>query len=155
MNAARLKMARLPQGSAPLLNLHRRRARRAARDRRRGRRLPPRGPPELRYIVDNSCGELFARLFGTSHYEERTLIVGTQDESAIAHVLAAVEARHPHVYIKSRAQRIGSERVNRITCSARGDDPAAVEALLAPGVEELARGIAAEGFAVRPADAGE
>lgn len=151
MNRARLKMARLPRGSSPLLN--------------RVGGAPgvlleidgvaivslPGVPPELQYIVDNSCTELFARLFGVSQYEERTLIVGTQDESAIAHVLAAVEARHPHVYIKSRAQRIGSERVNRITCSARGDDAAAVEALLAPVVAELASGIAAEGYAVRPA----
>jgi nicotinamide-nucleotide amidase len=151
MNSARLKMARLPQGSAPLLN--------------RIGGAPgvlleidgvavvslPGVPPELRYIVENSCTELFARLFGVSHYEERTLIIGTQDESAIAHVLAAVEARHPHVYIKSRAQRIGSERVNRITCSARGDDALAVEALLAPVLEELTSGITAEGYSVRPA----
>ncbi len=146
MNPARRKMARLPHGSAPLLN--------------RVGGAPgvlleidgvavvclPGVPAELRDIVDDSCAELFARLFGSSHYEERTLIVGTQDESAIAHVLAAVEARHPHVYIKSRAQRIGSERVNRITCSARGDDAAAVEALLSPVVDELTAGIAAEGY---------
>jgi len=106
-------------------------------------------PVELRDIVENACGPLFARLFGSSHYEERTLLVGTQDESAIAHVLAAVEARHPHVYIKSRAQPIGSELVNRITLSARGDDAAAVEALLAPVAQELTQGIAAEGYDVR------
>ena len=150
MNPARLKMARLPQGSAPLLNLI---------GGAPGVLLEidgvaivslPGVPPELQYIVDNSCIELFARLFGVSHYEERTLIVDTQDESAIAHVLAAVEARHPRVYIKSRAQRIGSEHVNRITCSARGDDAAAVEALLSPAVAELMTGISAEGFAVRP-----
>ena len=149
MNAARLKMARLPRGSAPLLN--------------RVGGAPgvlleidgvavvslPGVPPELRYIVDNSCTELFGRLFGVSHYEERTLVVDTQDESAIAHVLAAVEARHPYVYIKSRAQRIGSEHVNRITCSARGDDAAAVEALLAPVLDELTSGITAEGYSVR------
>jgi nicotinamide-nucleotide amidase len=149
MNPARLKMARLPQGSAPLLN---------GVGGAPGVLLEVDGvsivslpgvPSELQYIVENSCTELFARLFGVSHYEERTLVVGTQDESAIAHVLAAVEARHPLVYIKSRAQRIGSERVNRITCSARGDDAAAVEALLAPVLDELTEGIAAEGYAVR------
>jgi nicotinamide-nucleotide amidase len=151
MNPARLKMARLPHGSAPLLN--------------RIGGAPgvllevdgvavvslPGVPAELQYIVDTSCTDLFAGLFGSSHYEERTLIVGTQDESAVAHVLAAVEARHPDVYIKSRAQRIGSERVNRITCSARGGDAAAVEALLAPVVDELTSGITAEGYSVRPA----
>ena len=151
MNPARLKMARLPHGSAPLLN--------------RIGGAPgvlleidgvaivslPGVPAELRDIVDNSCASLFGRLFSSSHYEERTLIVGTQDESAIAHVLAAVETRHPYVYIKSRAQRIGSEQVNRITCSARGDDATAVEALLAPVIDELTTGIAAEGYPVRPA----
>ena len=151
MNPARLKMARLPHGSAPLLNLI---------GGAPGVLLEidgvavvslPGVPSELQYIVENSCTELLSRLFGVSHYEERTLIIGTQDESAIAHVLAAVEARHPHVYIKSRAQRIGSERVNRITCSARGDDATAVETLLAPVLDELTSGITAEGYSVRPA----
>jgi nicotinamide-nucleotide amidase len=153
MNEARRKMAWLPRGAAPFLN--------------RVGGAPgvllevdgvsvvslPGVPAELRDIVENSCAPLFERLFGSSHYEERALLVSTQDESAIAHVLAAVEARHPHVYIKSRAQRIGSERLNRITLSARGEDAAAVEALLAPVAAELAKGIAAEGYDVRREEA--
>lgn len=152
LNAARLKMATLPRGAAPLLN--------------RVGGAPgvlldvdgvavvslPGVPAELRDIIEHSCDELFARIFGSAHYEERALLVSTQDESAIAHVLAEVEARHPHVYIKSRAQRIGSERVNRITCSARGTGPADVDALLGAVVGELTAEIGAAGFAVRPDD---
>ena len=150
LNDARRKMARLPRGSAPLLN--------------RVGGAPgvlleiddvsivslPGVPAELRDIVEHSCDEIFARVFGSAHYEERSLVVDTQDESAIAHVLAAVEARHPLVYIKSRAHRIGSESENRITCSARGADAEAVDALLVPALRELTDGIGAAGFTVRP-----
>lgn len=155
MNAARRKMARLPRGARPLLN--------------RIGGAPgvhlvvggvdlvslPGVPAELRDIVDNSCGGLFARLFGSSHYSERALLIGTQDESAIAHLLAAVEARHPDVYIKSRAQRIGSARLNRITLSARGEDAAVVERLLAPVAAELIEAIEAEGYDVRAEETDE
>jgi len=150
MNKSRLKMARLPRGAAPLVN-------------------PVGGAPgvlleidgvaivslpgvpgELKAIVDGSLAPLLHRVFGSAHYEERALLVDTQDESAIAHVLAAVEQRHPHVYVKSRAQRIGSASVNRITVSARGRSQAAVDALLSPVVAELTEGIAAAGFAAHP-----
>jgi molybdopterin-biosynthesis enzyme MoeA-like protein len=103
-------------------------------------------PGELRAIVDESLGAVLAGIFGDACFEERVLIVDTQDESAIAHVLAAVEQKHPHVYIKSRAQRIGSEHVNQITAAARGADAAALAALLDPAIHDLRRGIEAAGF---------
>ena len=180
LNEARLKMARLPRGSRPLVNpvggapgvlielgagqLERLDGRRheAARG------LPsadssvaPSGPPpvsvvslpgvpsELKAIVDESLDEVLERIFGDAHFEERSLLVATQDESAIADVLAEVERDHPRVYIKSRAQRIGSDRVNRVTAAARGADGAEVEALLTPVIDDLRRGIAAVGFETR------
>ena len=103
-------------------------------------------PSELKGIVDESLDDVLARIFGDAVFEERSLLVATQDESAIADVLAEVEQAHPRVYIKSRAQRIGSDRVNRITAAARGADADAVDALLTPVIADLRRGIAAAGF---------
>lgn len=148
MNEARRKMARLPEGAAPVVN-------------------PVGGAPavlleaggtvivslpgvpgELRAIVGGSLDELFARLFGAAHYEQRALIVGLQDESAIAEVLRAAAARHPEVYVKSRAKVIGSTRSIRVTLSARGPDAATVATLLEAAAADVRRGIAAAGFAV-------
>ena len=73
-----------------------------------------------------------------------------QDESAIAEILSRAEAAFPQVYVKSRAKVLGSTRVIRVTLSARGDDEAAVEALLTPVAERLLAHIAAAGYGVSP-----
>jgi len=177
MNEARLKMARLPRGSRPLVNpvggapgvlieLDAAQLERLEKLDPDACGSPPEadstvassGPPvvsivslpgvpgELKGIVDESLDDVLARVFGDAVFEERSLLVATQDESAIADVLAEVEQAHPRVYIKSRAQRIGSDRVNRITAAARGADAGAVDALLTPVIADLRRGIAAAGF---------
>jgi molybdopterin-biosynthesis enzyme MoeA-like protein len=149
LNEARLKMARLPQGAAPVLNpvggapgvvLERGATTFVSL---------PGVPEELVAIVEQSLGDVFERIFGAAHYEERTLVVDLQDESAIAHILGEVEAAHPEVYVKSRAKKMGPAVTLRITLSARGDDPAAVNALLQPPAGELLEKIAAAGFGVR------
>ena len=148
MNEARLKMARLPQGAEPVRN-------------------PVGGAPgvvivrgattfvslpgvpeELVAIVEQSLAPVFERIFHAAHYEERTLVIDLQDESAIAHILGEVEAAHPEVYVKSRAKKMGPAVTLRITLSARGDDSAAVDALLTPPAVELLEKIAAAGFGV-------
>jgi len=108
-------------------------------------------PGELKAIVDDSLGPLVAEVFGTARYEERSLEVELQDESAIADILRAAEEQHPSVYVKSRAKVLGSTRVIRVTLSGRGESDAAVAALLAPAADQLLAQIAAAGFAVRPA----
>jgi molybdopterin-biosynthesis enzyme MoeA-like protein len=150
LNEARRKMARLPAGAQPLVNpiggapgvlLQ------------RGETAIvclPGVPGELKAIVDQSLGELLGRLFGSAHYEERSLVVELQDESAIADVLRTAEAAHPHVYVKSRAKVIGSVPSIRLTLSARGEDVQTVQELLAPAAEQLLHGIGAAGYAVRP-----
>ena len=107
-------------------------------------------PEELVAIVEQSLAPVFERIFHAAHYEERTLVVDLQDESAIADILGAVEAAHPEVYVKSRAKMMGPAVTLRITLSARGDDPAAVDALLTPPAAELLEQIAAAGFAIWP-----
>ena len=127
LNEARRKMARLPQGAEPVPNpvggapgvvL-----------RREGTTFVslPGVPEELEAIVEESLGGVFAGIFRVAHYEERTLVVDLQDESAIADILGAVEQAHPEVYVKSRAKKMGPAVTLRITLSARGDDAAAVE----------------------------
>jgi SAM-dependent methyltransferase len=101
-------------------------------------------PGELRAIFEDS----FESLFGLAYYEERSLIVATQDESAIADQLASAEAGFPEIYVKSRARQIGSARVIRITLSARGRDAAAVTALLEPAARQLLEQIAAAGYSI-------
>jgi molybdopterin-biosynthesis enzyme MoeA-like protein len=151
MNASRRKMAFLPAGAEPLAN-------------------PVGGAPgvlyaygdttivslpgvpgELRAIFEDSFEGLFGDLFGAAHYEERTLIVATQDESAIADQLASAEADFPEVYVKSRARQLGCARVTRITLSARARDAAAVAALLEPATHQLLEQIAAAGYDIGPA----
>ena len=154
MNASRRKMVRLPAGAEPIPN-------------------PVGGAPgvlctcaettivslpgvpgELRAIFEHSFDALFGDLFGPAHYEERSLVVATQDESAIADQLANAEDSFPDIYVKSRAGQIGSARVIRITLSARGRDAAAVAALIEPAVDQLIAQIAAVGYAVSLADDG-
>jgi molybdopterin-biosynthesis enzyme MoeA-like protein len=151
MNASRRKMARLPAGAEPLAN-------------------PVGGAPgvlcacgdttivslpgvpgELRAIFEDSFEDRFGDLFGPAYYEERSLVVATQDESAIADQLASAEAGFPEVYVKSRAKQIGSARVTHVTLSARGRDAAAVAALLEPAARQLLEQIAAAGYGIAPA----
>jgi molybdopterin-biosynthesis enzyme MoeA-like protein len=149
MNESRRRMARLPRGAYPVRN-------------------PVGGAPgvvtvvgpttfvslpgvpeELAAIVDQSLDAVFAPIFQAAHYEERTLVVDLQDESAIADILAGVEAAHPAVYVKSRAKVMGEGVTLRITLSARGADPASVDELLRAPAAELTEQIAAAGFGVR------
>jgi molybdopterin-biosynthesis enzyme MoeA-like protein len=151
LNEERRKMARLPAGAEPLANPIG--GAPGVLCRREGTRVVslPGVPGELKAIVDESLGPLVAEVFGAAHYEERSLEVELQDESAIAGVLRAAERDHPAVYVKSRAKVLGSTPAIRITLSGRGEDCAAVAALLAPAAEQLLAQIAAAGFAVRPA----
>ena len=109
-------------------------------------------PGELEAIFANSFDAHFGDLFGQARYEERSLIVGTQDESAIAAELASAERDHPGVYVKSRAKQFGSARVIRITLSARGRDASAVTDLIDPAERQLLAHIAAAGFAIDTED---
>jgi nicotinamide-nucleotide amidase len=150
LNENRRKMARLPAGAEPLVNpiggapgVLCRRAQTCIIS-------VPGVPGELRAIVDESLGQLVSEVFGDAHYEERSLEVELQDESAIADILRAAEEQYPAVYVKSRAKVLGSARVIKVTLSGRGADGGSVAALLAPAAEQLLTQIAAAGFGVRP-----
>ena len=151
LNENRRKMARLPAGAEPLVNPIGGAPGVLCRSGETRILSLPGVPGELKAIVDESLGPLVAEVFGAARYEERSLEVELQDESAIADILRAAEEQHPSVYVKSRAKVLGSTRVIRVTLSGRGEDDAAVAALLAPAADQLLAQIAAAGFAVRPA----
>lgn len=151
LNENRRKMAWLPAGAEPLANPIG--GAPAVLCRSGGTRIVslPGVPGELKAIVSDSMGPLLSEVFDEAHYEERSLEVELQDESAIADILHAAERDHPAVYVKSRAKVLGSAPVIHVTLSARGESDAAVAALLAAPAEQLLTQIAAAGFAVRPA----
>jgi nicotinamide-nucleotide amidase len=148
INESRRKMARLPAGAEPIVNpiggapgvLCRAGETRIV--------SLPGVPGELTAIVDGPLDALLSEVFGVAHYEERSLVVGIQDESAIAHILRRAEADHPLVYVKSRAKVIGSVRALRITVSARAGTASEVDGLLEGAAEQLLTQIAAAGFEV-------
>ncbi len=150
MNESRRKMARLPLGAVPLVNPIG--GAPAVLCERGGTCIVslPGVPGELEAIVEQSLGDLFTRIFGSAHYEERSLVVELQDESAIADVLRRAESEFPAVYVKSRAKVLGSARVIRITLSTRAASAAAVDELLAEAAQQLLAQIAAAGYGVRP-----
>lgn len=151
LNENRRKMARLPSGAEPLVNPIGGAPGVLCRSGETRVVSLPGVPGELKAIVDESLEPLLAEVLGAARYEERSLEVALQDESAIADILRAAEEQHPSVYVKSRAKVLGSTRMIRVTLSGRGEDETAVAALLAPAADQLLAQIAAAGFAVRPA----
>ncbi|NLE21183.1 MAG: competence/damage-inducible protein A [Actinobacteria bacterium] len=150
LNESRRKMARLPAGAEPLVNPIGGAPGVLCRSAGAWIVSLPGVPGELKAIVDESLEPLISEVFGDAHYEERSLEVELQDESAIADVLHAAEQQHPAVYVKSRAKVLGSTRVITITLSGRGADGGSVAALLEPAAEQLLAQIGAAGFTVRP-----
>ena len=146
MNEARRKMAVLPAGARPIVNPIGGAPAVLVEAGPTSVVSLPGVPGELKAIVTESLGGLFARIFGSACYEERALVVDLQDESAIADVLRRAERAHPRVYVKSRAKVLGSTPVIRVTLAARGEDEAAVDALLTPAAEQLLAELAAAGF---------
>ncbi len=155
LNESRRKMAWLPAGAEPLVNPVGGAPGVLCRSGQTRVVSLPGVPGELKAIVDASIGPLVTEVFGDARYEERSLEVELQDESAIAGILRAAEEQHPAVYVKSRAKVLGSTRVIKVTLSGRGESDAAVAALLAPAADQLLAQIAAAGFTVRPAPPGK
>jgi molybdopterin-biosynthesis enzyme MoeA-like protein len=150
LNENRRKMARLPAGAAPIVNPIGGAPAVLCRAGETSIVSLPGVPGELMAIVDESLIALFEEVFGAAHYEERSLEVELQDESAIADILRAAEEAHPAVYVKSRAKVLGSTHLIRVTLSARSESDAAVASLLEPAAEQLLTQIAAAGFTVSP-----
>lgn len=148
MTPSREKMAHLPLGATPLDN---------PAGAAPGVLLPwgqatiiclPGVPGEMKAIWESSLPPVLEALFGESTFRERMVTAACGDESMLAPVLRAVTARHPAVYIKSRAKRLGVDMTFRITLSLSGSDPAAIEEALRTAAEDLTASLAEAGIGV-------
>lgn len=130
MLPARAKMAQMPAGAEPLSNTA------GAAPGVLLDRGPttivcmPGVPAEMKDIYANSLSPRLAALFGSRSYAERVVKTDAWDESILAPAVDAVAARHPGVYVKSRAQVYGGGDADFVTLAARGGDDAEVAALL-------------------------
>jgi nicotinamide-nucleotide amidase len=130
MLPARAKMARMPAGALPLSNTVG-----AAPGvlLTRGHTTIvclPGVPAEMKDIFTNSLLPRLTALFGSMSYGERVVKTDAWDESILAPAVDAVAARHPDVYVKSRAQVYGGGVEDFVTLAARGEDEVEVAALL-------------------------
>jgi molybdenum cofactor synthesis domain-containing protein len=118
MSEARLKMARLPEGSdmienpigaAPAVSMKSGNSRIVCL---------PGVPSELKAIVEGPLQSLLVEVFGLGGYREVEILVECGDESQLAPSLRQVASAHPDVYIKSRASGFGPDVKFRIMFSA-------------------------------------
>jgi len=150
MNDARLKMARLPEGStmienpvgaAPAIWMKSAETRIVSL---------PGVPSELKAIVEGPLQPLLGEVFGLGSYRELEILVECGDESQLAPTLRQVASAHPDVYIKSRASGFGPGVRFRIMCSATATSAAAAEAKVQGAVNDLVRDFAQAGIQAAP-----
>ena len=146
MNEARLKMARLPEGSDMIEN--------------RIGAAPavwmksvcgwivclPGVPSELKAIVEGPLQSHLGDVFGLGSYRELEILVACGDESQLAPWLRQVASAHPDVYIKSRAGGFGPEVKFRIMFSATGKTAESAEAKVREAANDLIRVFGAAGI---------
>jgi nicotinamide-nucleotide amidase len=143
LHEARLRMTRLPRGAramdndigaAPGVILDLERTTIVAL---------PGVPPELQWIWENPLAPELDRILGPGGFAEITVRLDLRDESAIAEILRGVQARHPDVYVKSRAKTFeaGDEIRATLTAAGSSDDDAQqkVDAAFADLGNELER----------------
>jgi nicotinamide-nucleotide amidase len=87
-------------------------------------------PAEMKAIFEESLWPRVAARFNGQAYAERVIQTNCMDESIMAPAVDAVAARHPRVYVKSRAQVYGGGLADFITLSARAVTPSEALALL-------------------------
>ena len=145
---AREKMAHLPQGATPLDN---------PMGAAPGVLLEigaltlvslPGVPTELKAIFEQALQPTLKAIFGKTAYLEKLVIIDCNDESVLAPILQTVAARHPTVYVKSRAKSFGVAVKFRVTLSTTGASKAAVEQALAEVLHDLEKALSAQGIVI-------
>ena len=87
-------------------------------------------PAEMKAIFEESLWPRVAARFGGQAYAERVIQTNCWDESIMAPAVDAVAARHPRVYVKSRAQVYGGGLADFVTLATRGGSSTEACALL-------------------------
>jgi nicotinamide-nucleotide amidase len=146
MNEARLKMARIPEGSAMIENPVG--AAPAVWIKAAGSRIVclPGVPSELKAIVEGPLQPFLGEVFGLGSYREFEVLVECGDESQLAPSLREVASAHPDVYIKSRASVFGPQVKFRIMFSATAKADAVAEAKIRDAARDLVRVLADAGI---------
>ncbi len=130
MTPVRTKMAVLPAGSEPLAN---------SVGAAPGVLLTEGGtliaslpgvPAEMKAIFEESLWPRVAALFSGQVYAARVIRTDCWDESTMAPAVDAVAARHPQVYVKSRAQVYGGGVADFVTLASRANTAPQAQALL-------------------------
>lgn len=150
MTEERLRMARLPRGSVALDNQIGGAPSFLLEAGDTTLVALPGVPPELYWIWDNPLAPHLDTLLGPGGFHEITLRIELRDESAIASLLQGVQARHPHVYVKSRAHGFRDDDLLRITVHATGESDRAARAAAEAAVQDLAAALSARGISVVP-----
>lgn len=105
-------------------------------------------PAELKGIFEGALQSVLQRIFGASVFLEQLALVKCKDESVLAPVLQAISEKHPDVYLKSRAQRFGSDVKFRVTLSTAGPSRSIADQRITAAVQELRRALGAVGISV-------
>ena len=143
MTPARAKMARLPAGAEPLTNTVGGAPGVLITDLPTVIACLPGVPAEMKDIFEHALWPRLAARFSDASYAERTVQTDCLDETIMAPAVDAVTARHPGVYVKSRAQVYGDGVANFATLAARAASVAEAAALLDAAEADL-RGALAE-----------
>lgn len=146
MTPARAKMARLPQGAEPLRNTVGAAPGVLLREGATWIACLPGVPAEMKDIFEHALWPRLAAHFSGTAYGERTVRTNCWDESVLAPTVDRVAARHPQVYVKSRAQVYGGGVPDFVTLAARADTPEEVAALLDAAEADLRASLAAVGI---------
>ncbi|GIW02390.1 molybdopterin-binding protein [Roseiflexus sp.] len=110
-------------------------------------------PAELKGIFEGALQPVLQQLFGESAFLEKLAIVNCKDESVLAPVLQAISEKHPDVYLKSRAQRFGSDVKFRVTLSTTGSSREVAEQRIVAAEEDFQRALSAIGASIEAVDA--
>jgi molybdenum cofactor synthesis domain-containing protein len=146
MTQSRLKMARLPLGSAmienpvgtaPAISLHIGVSRVVSL---------PGVPAELKAITEGPLQSLLRDLFGRGAYRESEIWANCGDESQLAPLLSRAAALHPDVYIKSRASGFGPGIKFRVTLSASAKTAQEAESVIQRARDALAQALTEAGI---------
>jgi molybdenum cofactor synthesis domain-containing protein len=136
LTEARIKMARIPEGSVPLDN----RVGGAPGVRLEANNTVifslPGVPSELKFIFEDSIIPWIKERVVQKFFEQ-VVEFGTHDESTFAPVIDVVMKKHPGVYIKSMPKTYGTTKKLRVWISARGENLDTVEEIVTQAIQSL------------------